>query len=66
MPRHKDIDWNLPEKPQDWAQVHTAVLMDIRDRLNVLRCPDFIDIPHRLAQIEAQLKNSIENAGASA
>lgn len=34
--RHKDANWQLPEKAEDWTQVQTAVLMDIRDELKEL------------------------------
>ncbi len=41
MARHKDVDWNLSDTGagvSTWEEVGVAVLMDIRDRLNVLRC----------------------------
>lgn len=59
MARHKDRDWNLPDKAQDWGQVRVALLMDIRDelrevrqRLSVLQCPNFIAIPQKLDAIQ--------------
>jgi hypothetical protein len=36
MARHKDADWVLPDRAQDWTQVGVAVLMDIRDELKAL------------------------------
>jgi len=57
--RMKDVAW-CPgdEKGQapNWERVSIAVLLDIRDRLDVLRCPNFQDIPHRLSRLEEQLK----------
>lgn len=37
MARHKNTDWNLPEKMQDWEMVMVPLLMDIRDELQALR-----------------------------
>lgn len=58
MARHKDVTWNLPQQCQDWTQVQTAILMDIRDelkamnqKLDVLRCSHFLAIPHTLQRI---------------
>lgn len=56
MARHKDINWQLPEKQlETWAQVNVAVLMDIRDELKtlnaLLRCPNFQAIPAKLDRI---------------
>lgn len=44
MPRHKDMNWNLPEgtpngnggKTHSWDSIHAALLMDIRDELKEL------------------------------
>lgn len=37
MPRHKDIEWNLPnENPPSLGYANLAVLMDIRDELKAL------------------------------
>lgn len=33
MARHKDVNWTLPDRCQDWHQVAVSVLMDIRDEL---------------------------------
>jgi hypothetical protein len=53
--RHKDADWNLPERLATYDQVEVAVLMDIRDelkRLNrTLSCPNFQRIPYKLDAI---------------
>jgi hypothetical protein len=58
MARHKDSDWILPAGSGDglltWEQAGIAVLMDIRDRLNVLRCRDFLDMPFKLDRIARQ------------
>jgi hypothetical protein len=59
MARFKDVDWNLDKtsegRARSWNEVHTAVLMDIRDelkRLNrLLHCSNFIGIPHTLTAI---------------
>ena len=56
--RLKDLNWapGMPDgKAATWEQVHVALLMDIRDRLDVLRCDSFIGIPARLLGIERQL-----------
>lgn len=59
MVRHKDADWNLPEKLQAWDQVQVAVLMDIRDELKkmngILNCTNFLDIPRILRGIRRKL-----------
>lgn len=64
MPRHADVDWNLPTPSRDdegvrrhsWDSIHAALLMDLRDRLDVLRCPDFKRIPYTLELIERHLR----------
>jgi hypothetical protein len=57
--RHKDVDWRLPDKLQQWDQVNTAILMDIRDelrRLNaLLHCANFTEIPHTLKAIRRKM-----------
>ena len=56
MARHAGVDWTIPDKPQSWEQVNTAVLMDLRDelkRLNaLLSCPNFTRIPATLRTIQ--------------
>lgn len=40
MARHKDLNWNLHEADRsgvDWNSIKTAVLMDIRDELKIIR-----------------------------
>lgn len=66
MPRHADLDWNLPEmivkadgaRHLDTANVTVAVLMDIREQLQslnrLLNCPNFTGIPHTLQKIARQ------------
>lgn len=59
MARHKDANWDLTDSVGlDGASL--AVLMDIRDelkRLNkVLQCPNFIAVPRKLDDIEAELR----------
>lgn len=53
--KHRNVNWNLPDKLQTWEQVNTALLMDIRDelrRLNtLLHCPNFTDIPQILRAV---------------
>lgn len=63
MARHKDGNWNLPERAETWERVNrelanTALLMDIRDelramniKLSVLQRPDFLGIPRKLERI---------------
>ena len=54
MARHKDTEWNLPDRHQ-WESIHAALLMDIRDelkRLNtLLYCHNFQAIPRHLKAI---------------
>ena len=58
MARYRDTDWNLQTTPggrvQTWEQAGIAVLMDIRDRLNILNCWSFQDIPNKLDRIARQ------------
>ena len=57
--RLKDMNWAPGDEKGNaptWERVSIAVLMDIRDRLDVLRCHSFIDIPSRLLAIERQVK----------
>ena len=53
MARYKNQLWNLPDSLQNWEQVNTAVLMDIRDELQtlnrLLHCGNFTGIPRTLA-----------------
>lgn len=55
MARHKDTEWNLPDRAESWDQVAAAVLMDIRDELKklnrVFECRNFMDVPHKLERI---------------
>lgn len=55
MARHRDGDWDLPDDIS-WDKVPVAVLMDIRDELKtlnrLLRCPNFLGMPHALDKIE--------------
>ena len=42
MARHKGLDWSLPEYSQrpghhSWESIHTALLMDLRDELKLLK-----------------------------
>lgn len=37
MARHKNVEWELPDRVQDWQQVAVAVLMDIRHELQAIR-----------------------------
>ena len=62
MARHADKDWNLPIdngtiNNHEWASVHSALLMDIRDELRrirrVLECRKFQRIPAALKGIRA-------------
>lgn len=53
--RHKDGDWTLPAKLDNWEQVIVAVLMDIRDELKAVnnklgcyRVPRALDDLHSL------------------
>jgi len=64
--RRKDVDWNIGTGDHEgryiWEQIHTAVLMDLRDELKlltaemrrmncVIQCPSFIAIPQVLKRI---------------
>lgn len=55
MARHKDANWNLPEKVSTYSEAHAAILMDIRDELKaisrVLHCPNCLNIPFKLDKI---------------
>jgi hypothetical protein len=55
MARFRDVSWRLPGSDDDATVtndvVRQALLMDIRDRLDVLRCSEFRDIPSILRQI---------------
>lgn len=58
--RLKDVYWCPGDENNtapNWERVQVAILMDIRDRLDVLRCSSFIGIPSRLFAIEGQLKS---------
>lgn len=56
MARHKDANWNLPDKLTDWKECELAVLMDIRDEMKKLNrlfeCPNFLAIPATLREIK--------------
>jgi len=52
MARYPDQHWDLPQgKVDTWEQVQVAVLMDIRDRLDVLRCWEFKQLPGEIRKI---------------
>ena len=57
MARFRDANWELSTLPsgacETWEQAAIAVLMDIRQRLNVLQCSDFQGIPRVLTRIAA-------------
>lgn len=66
MPRHKDLNWNLPDgvpghnvTTHQWESLHAALLMDIRDELKalnaLLHCSNFVGIPTTLRAIQRQL-----------
>jgi hypothetical protein len=60
MARHKNVDWKLPDGPmQNWEQVYTAVLMDIRDELQALNRK--LDCPG----VRATMLNHIPSAASS-
>jgi len=61
--RHKDANWNLRpalDNTLTWPQIHTALLMDIRDELkrlnSLLYCHNFTDIPNQLRLIRLNTK----------
>jgi len=64
MARFKNIDWNLPTKANggidSWNGVTAALLMDIRDELQVLNrllgCHNFLRVPRILDDIAANTK----------
>lgn len=54
MARHKNSDWCLPENNgtphrHDWNSIHAAIVMDIRDELQILNrllgCANFRQVP---------------------
>jgi hypothetical protein len=53
--RRKDVNWILPEGTLNIDQAQLAVLQDVREELrelnNLLRCPNFRNIPTLLAKI---------------
>lgn len=56
--RKKDVNWTVADEEgavPSWERVSVAVLMDIRDELKelnrLLRCQNFLRIPHHLAAI---------------
>lgn len=62
MPRHKDLEWNLPEGTKErgctrhsWETINSALLMDIRDELKslnaLLHCTNFTGIPWELTRM---------------
>jgi len=61
MARFKDVNWTLPANTdgsiKSWEAVNLAVLMDIRDQLEVLNrvfaCPNFQAVPQLLKAIKA-------------
>lgn len=59
---YRGVMWVIkaaPENLTDAADVHQAilaVLMDIRARLDVLRCQSVQSIPHQLAKIETNTR----------
>ncbi len=54
MPRHKDANWDVSERPNTEAAMLT-VLMDIRDELkrinSILNCTNFLEVPRILRTI---------------
>lgn len=69
MSRHKDIAWNLPDKPLNYEIVHAALLMDLRDELKklnqLLHCPNFTGIPNTLHGIRMKLPTRKRRRAAS-
>lgn len=57
--RHKNAVWAIPDEPT-WDQVKIALLMDIRDEIQILNrilnCHNFLRIPHVLDQIRRNTK----------
>lgn len=58
MARHANTDWSLPEgtPTHQWASIHAALLMDLRDELQTLNkllaCRNFTGIPATLRAIK--------------
>ena len=53
----KGVHWETPLDPNfRWEHVAIEVMMDIREELQqlnaLLRCPHFLDIPHKLERIK--------------
>lgn len=61
MARHKDTNWNLPDRVETWEQAQVALLMDIRSELKALNstlsCYNFLRIPRVLDSIR---KNTVK------
>lgn len=59
MARHKNTNWNLPDKCGSWEQASAAILMDIREELQalnrLLNCHNFTQIPYVLRCIREKL-----------
>lgn len=64
MARHKNVDWNLPDKLEDWGQLRAALLMDIRDELQALRrimeCHNVRGGFEAMQRIDKRLKTKIK------
>ena len=62
MARHADFKWNLPDgnPTHQWASIHTALLMDLRDELQklntLLHCDNFTRLPRELRGLRRDLK----------
>lgn len=64
MARHKDTEWNLPERFPDWNHAQVALLMDLRDELKqlnqLLHRQNFIEIPRILRGIRRKLPTKVK------
>ncbi len=63
--RHKDVNWNLPDKiDSTWNYIYLSMLMDIRDELKklnrVFECKRFLDVPTHLSEIALNTKKVVK------
>jgi hypothetical protein len=63
MARNKDVEWTLPDKLDNWTQVNTAVLMDIRDELkklnSLMHCSNVIGGFRALQRLDRRLAKKV-------
>jgi len=68
MARHKDAEWNLPDKLTDMNHLLLAALMDIRDELKLIRrlhertigCHNFTSMPAVIKRIDKRIAKKVK------